>query len=84
MLIRLKLHEKDWGAELLGVMLDRFDAALVVQFAAFRRSAIEVKAFWGTHRDICALVVDATRFDKILDKDETQLDEVAADVAAVT
>ena len=83
-MVRLKTKDLDWGAELIGVMLDKFDAALVVQLAAFRRSAIEIKAFWGTHRDICALVVDAPRFDKILEKDEAQLDEVAADVAAVT
>ena len=62
-MVRLKTKDLDWGAELIGVMLDKFDAALVVQLAASRRSAIEIKAFWGTHRDICALVVDAPRFD---------------------
>ena len=51
---RLGIQVSGWGAELMGLMTDRFDSARVVQHAAFRRSAIDIKAFWGTHRDGCA------------------------------
>ena len=44
-MVRLKTKGLDWGAELIGVMLDKFGAALVVQLSAFRRNAVEIKAF---------------------------------------
>jgi hypothetical protein len=81
---RLGIQVSGWGTELMGLITDRFDYARVVQLAAFRRVAIDIKAFGGTHRDVCALIVDAPKFDRILAKEDHPLGEVAAGVAAVT
>ena len=47
MVVGLKPVDLEWGPELLGLMLGKFDAALIVQLAAPRHSAVALKAFGG-------------------------------------